>query len=97
MPFSRYERTQVLGFGQLLGTGRSHSVIRARIKDGSLAYKQLILHENVRLDHLAGIHYGNSRYWWVIAAASDIGWGLQVPPGTVIRIPELAAVSKLVG
>jgi hypothetical protein len=41
-----------------------------------------------RLDTLAGKYYGSSQYWWIIAAASGIGWGLQVPPGTLIRIPE---------
>jgi len=38
---------------------------------------------------LAGIEYGNSTYWWIIAAASHIGWSLQVPEGTLIRIPDL--------
>jgi len=37
---------------------------------------------------LAGAIYQSSTYWWVIAAASGIGWGLQVPPGTVLRIPK---------
>lgn len=97
MPFSRYERTQVLGFGQLFGTSRAHATIRQAIKNGNLSYKEMILHENERLDHIAGRTYGNSRYWWVIAAASDIGWGLQVPSGTVIRIPDLTTVANLIG
>jgi hypothetical protein len=25
--------------------------------------------------------------WWVIAAASGIGWGMQVPPGVILKIP----------
>ena len=42
---------------------------------------------------IAGDAYNDSSLWWVIAAASGIGWGLQVPPGTVIRIPiDLAQV-----
>jgi hypothetical protein len=41
--------------------------------------------------------YGDSRYWWVLAASSDIGWGLQIPPGTVIRIPDLTQVSNIIG
>lgn len=97
MPFSRYERTAVLGFGELIGTSRSHCVIRNAIKENRLPYSEITLHENVRLDHLAGQHYGNGRYWWVIAAASDIGWGLQVPPGTVIKIPNLNVVAQLIG
>ena len=47
-----------------------------------------VLESGERLDTLAGQHYNDSSYWWIIAAASGIGWGLQVPPGTVIRIPS---------
>jgi len=51
-----------------------------------------------RLDIIAGREYGNGRYWWVIAAASGIGWGMQVPPGTNLRIPiNLGDVEGLVG
>jgi len=49
------------------------------------------------LDHLAATYYKDSRYWWVLAAASEIGWGLQLPPGTVIVVPDLNAVSVLIG
>jgi nucleoid-associated protein YgaU len=49
-----------------------------------------------RLDTIAGVAYGDGRYWWVLAAASNIGWGLQVPPGTIIRIPDLSQVAALV-
>lgn len=97
MGFSRYERVPVLDFGKMYGTSFAHSVIRQAIKDGTLKYKQVILHERERLDHIAGRVYENSRYWWVIAAASEIGWALQVPPGTIIRIPPLVDVARLVG
>ena len=43
--------------------------------------------EGERLDQIAGVVYGDSTLWWMIAAASGIGWGLQVPPGTKLRIP----------
>jgi hypothetical protein len=56
--------------------------------NGQIAYTTMVLEQSQRLDHLAGIVYENSTLWWVIAAASGIGWGLQVPPGTVIRIPS---------
>jgi nucleoid-associated protein YgaU len=48
-----------------------------------------------RLDTLAGSLYGDARYWWVIAAASDIGWGLQIPPGTIIRVVDLVDVEEV--
>ena len=47
--------------------------------------------EGERLDYLAGIYYGDSSFWWVLAAASGIGYALQVPPGTVIRVPSSIA------
>ena len=97
MAFSRYERTPVIDFGVSFGTGFSHSAIRTAIANGTLKYTEFVIKGRERLDHIAGKSYGNSSYWWIIAAASDIGWGLQVPPGTVIRVPDLAQVSALVG
>ena len=40
-----------------------------------------------RLDHYAQKYYGDGLNWWIIAAASGIGWWLQVTPGTRLRIP----------
>jgi len=42
-----------------------------------------------RLDTLAYTYYTNSRLWWIIARANNIGKGnLTVPIGTQIRIPK---------
>ena len=42
-----------------------------------------------RLDNLAYKYYTNSRLWWIIARANNIGKGnLSVPIGTQIRIPK---------
>ena len=46
-----------------------------------------VVKQGERLDTIAGRVYGSGMMWWVIAAASGIGWGTQVPPGTLIRIP----------
>jgi hypothetical protein len=97
MAISRYRRVSILDVGRQYGTGRAHEVIRAAIKSGALSFQTLTLREAQRLDHLAGIYYGNGRYAWIIAAASDIGWMLQVPPGTFIRVPDLEQVLRLVG
>lgn len=97
MAFSRYRRSPVLDFGRQYGTSRAHEVIRAAIADGTLPYREITLKEAQRLDHLAGKEYGNGRYGWLIAAASNIGWMPQVPPGTHIRIPDLDVASRLVG
>lgn len=96
MAFSRYARSPRLDLGAQMGTSRAIETIRAAIKDGSLSYQQTTVRGAERLDTLAGSVYGDGRYWWVLAAASDIGWALQVPPGTVINIPDLSAIAQLV-
>jgi nucleoid-associated protein YgaU len=92
MAISRYANAPVMGFGQYLGTSNVISSIRAAIKSGALPVTTVIVRGRERLDTIAGEVYGDGKLWWVLAAASNIGWGLQVPPGTVISVPELNAV-----
>jgi phage tail protein X len=41
-----------------------------------------------RLDSLAYEYYGNSTYWWIIAAANKLHNGkFALPDGTILRIP----------
>ena len=49
------------------------------------------------MDIIAHSEYGDGRLWWVIAAASGIGWGLQVPPGTIIKMPSNVGVALVIG
>lgn len=95
--FSRYNRTPILRMGEQYGTSETITVIRNSIKNGVLRTNETVMHEAQRLDTLAGQFYGDGRLWWVLAAASDIGWGLQVPPGTIIKVPDLQDVANLVG
>lgn len=96
MAFSRYARAPILNLGAKYGTSQAVAIIRAAVKDGSLTTTETVVRGAERLDTLAGSIYGDSRYWWVLAAASNVGWGLQVPPGTIIRIPVLGDVANLV-
>ena len=65
---------------------------------GQLDTQKIVLSSNQRLDSLAGEYYGDSQYWWIISASSGIGWAMQVPAGTVIRIPvNLQAALDLLG
>ena len=87
MAFSRYTFTPKIMGRRLLGTPRLSSKIHAGCVSGEISFTSVTLKEGARLDHLAGRAYGSASLWWIIAAASGIGWGLQVPPGTLIRIP----------
>lgn len=97
MAISRYARTPILNFGRRYGTSNAIPAIRRGIIDGTITFTERTISENMRLDVIAADEYGDGRYWWVIAAASDIGWVPQVPPGTYIRIPNLDEVLRAVG
>lgn len=93
----RYARTQPLGLGFQYGTSYAIPTIRQNVVAGNIRTQRLILGERDRLDILAGRFYGDAKLWWIIAAASNIGYGLQVPPGTIIFVPVLADVAQYVG
>lgn len=94
MTFSRYSRTPIFGLGRRYGTSFYIPVIRQNIANGSIRFQEIILDEAERLDILAGKFYGDGQLGWVIAAASNIGWCPQSPPGTRIRIPNLEDVAR---
>lgn len=97
MAFGRYTNDPRLNLGDQLGTSKAAARIRREIKIGRMPITNtIILTGDDRLDTLAGSIYGDSSYWWVLAAASNIGWGLQVPPGTQINIVSLSDVQKVV-
>ena len=95
---NRYNRDSRIKAGTQLGTNTAAYRIQQGIKQGKITVRREILKSGERLDHIAGRVYGDSRLWWIIAAASKIGWGLQLPPGVVVVIPKnLAQVQQFVG
>ena len=47
-----------------------------------------ITQDGDRLDNLAYQFYGNKEYWWIIAAANQIGKGtLYIKEPTILRLP----------
>ena len=90
MALSRYsfssKKTDANG-KEIIGISKASYQIYRGIENGAIPYSVHVLEEGERLDYLAGIHYDDSSFWWVLAASSGIGYGLQVPPGTIIRIP----------
>lgn len=94
----RYARTRSFGLGFRYGTSYSIPVIRENINNGNIRIvEQMTLKESQRLDVLAGQKWGDGTLGWIIAAASDIGWMPQAPPGTLIKIPNLDDVSRYIG
>ena len=94
----RYARSPKLKGGSISGTGRAGIAIYTAAQNGGLKVEKRQMKGGERLDIIAGEFYGDSGLWWVISAASGIGWGLQVPPGIVLTIPtDLSQVSLYVG
>lgn len=93
MAISRYTFARRIPTG--VSASRASYVIFKAVSNGAIPFKSIIMEEGRRLDQLSGEIYGDAGYWWVLAAASGIGWGLQVPPGTLIRAPT--SLEKVIG
>jgi len=76
-----------LKIGKFIGTAQKLDAIRSAVKTGSIQFTIIVLSEGQRLDQIANQYYGDGRYWWIIAAASNVGWWLQVPSGTRLIVP----------
>ena len=72
-------------------------IIRANIKNGNIRTKEIYFDEGMRLDTLAGIEYGDGRYFWIICAASGIGYSMAVMPGTYVIVPDINDVFRFIG
>ena len=98
MSLGRYRNSPRINLGSQLGTSNAVSQLRVAIKLGTIPVIRSFTTSGVeRLDVLAGTVYGDAKYWWVLAAASDIGWGLQVPSDTVINVIRLSDIQTFVG
>jgi hypothetical protein len=89
MAISRYIAAPIIGFGTQFGTSYAAASLRQAVIDGTLPCKQIIVRGRERLDTIAGVEYGDAKYWWILAATSGIGWGLQVPTDTIVYVPNL--------
>lgn len=65
----------------------SSRIYRA-VDAGEVPSNVVQLGSNKRLDVLAFEAYNDASLWWIIAAASGIGWSMQLTPGTYVRIPS---------
>tara|TARA_B100000676_G_C17851443_1_gene718323 strand:- start:484 stop:771 length:288 start_codon:yes stop_codon:yes gene_type:complete len=93
----RYGRDQRIRGGKLQ-TARTIMLIRRANEFGLIPTREVLIKESQRLDHLAAKHLGDSTLWWILAGLSNIGWGMQVPAGTIIKIPlDINAIKTIVG
>ena len=98
MTISRYNRDGTILAGRAFGTATAVNAIRQAVSRGEINLQTRLLSEAQRLDTIAGEAFGDASLWWVIAAASNIGWALQVPAGTELSIPtDLTQIGDLVG
>ena len=94
----RNNATELVRGGRAYGTSRVALSIYRAAKNGQISTFPYITKANERLDNLAARQYGDGTLWWVLAATSGIGWGPQVPSGTVILIPnDLAQILTYTG
>jgi hypothetical protein len=95
---NRYEETKKILGGTAYGTSLGAWRVYNACANNTIGYSVELLTEAQRVDQLAGMYYGSAKLWWVIAAASGIGWALQCPAGTRIVIPSrLQDIEALVG
>ena len=84
---SRYINDDPIRGGKVRRTASAVDRIRNANRRGAFQTTERVLKEGERLDQIAGQVFGDASLWWVIAATSNIGWYLQAPPGTLLKIP----------
>ena len=88
MTLSRYRQSRTIKNDQAIGTNMARVTLYKAAQRGDISTDIYITRQGDRLDKLAGEYYNDGTLWWVIAAASGIGWWLQIPSGVVLTIPK---------
>ena len=93
---SRYRNDTATRGGKAIRSAAAVNRIRKAIRTGRISYRTVSIKQGQRLDHFAQELYGDGRMWWVLAACSNIGWALHLPPGTLVNTPtDLSQVLDL--
>ena len=97
MAIGRYTFAKRIRKGQGLSNPRASAKIFKACEAGFIPCTTVRLTGGQRLDVIAFETYGDASFWWIIAAASGIGYCLQASHGAIIRIPtNLSDVIRLV-
>lgn len=92
---SRYSFNPIIGNRYFATSDMIRRVFNA-VDEGSIPVEIVQIDATSRLDVIAFEAYGDSTLWWIIAAASGIGWPSQLAPGTYIRVPrDLNAIYEI--
>ena len=84
----RYTLSRRIEDGKAIAPSKASAILYRAALSTALPVSLRVLEEGERLDTISFEVYGTSSFWWIIAGASGIGWGLQVPPGTLLKIPN---------
>lgn len=97
MTLTRYRQSSLINGGRAIGTNTARVKLYNAVQSNEISSTVYITKQGDRLDRLAGEFYGDGTLWWVIAAASGIGWFLQIPAGVVLAIPtDINEVNRVV-
>lgn len=87
MTLTRYRQSSLINGGRAVGSNTARVKLYNAVRNNEISSTVYITNQGDRLDRLAGQFYGDGTLWWVIAAASGIGWFLQIPAGVILYIP----------
>ncbi len=79
----------------VMGSASQCAIIRQLVRNGRITTAIHVVRAGERLDTIAANVYGDATMWWLIAAASGIGWQCQVPVGTILNIPPRDVAREL--
>ena len=83
----RYTNDRTIKAGSTKATNKAAIKLREEFAAGNITVQVIVIGSKLRLDQVAFRYMGDATMWWAIAALSDIGWGMQLPPGTRIVVP----------
>lgn len=84
----RYEQSRISNDGRTIADTGKLLTVRTQLEAGLIEYDLYVTNSSERLETIADKVFGDGRLWWILAALSDVGWALQVPDGTILRVPK---------
>jgi hypothetical protein len=90
MAISRYANNWPLNgiFGSFYESFDDYSFIYDMIENNKIKTHEVIVRPGDRLDHIAFKEFGDGEYFWILALCNKIGFIPQVPPGTILQVPD---------